>query len=246
MLTRYEFSMAPDRPCRPRPEWGYHLYAALLDRLPPEFGRRVHEDRASPISQFVSAPEGRPRWSVTLLGEEAEGLAGPVLEECKPFVLQKDGVVLAPALESRERAADADELFRRGAAGSRFHRLEFCTPAAFKSRGQYLNLPTPRLILQSLMKKWNGCFPDCPIVDEDGQGMDAMAGGLAFRGFSLRDAAYVLKGRAIPGFRGTLTVENALSGFHRELADALLAFSGFAGVGIKTTLGMGGVRHTTV
>lgn len=238
--------MAPDRPCRPRAEWGYHLYAALLDRLPPEFARRVHEDGASPVSQFVSAPEGRPHWTVTLLGEEAEGLVGPVLEECEPFALQKDGVVLTPALVARERVADADGLFRRGAAGSRFHRLEVCTPAAFKSRGQYVNLPTPRLILQSLMKKWNGCFPDCPIVDEDGQGMDAMAGGLMFRGFSLRDAAYSLKGRAIPGFRGTLTVENTLSGFHRELADALLVFSGFAGVGIKTTLGMGGVRHTSL
>lgn len=244
MLTRYAFSMTPDRPCRLRPEWGYHLYAALLSRLPGEFARRVHEDGASPVSQFVRLEGGAPRWSVTLLGEEAEGIVGPVLERGEPFVLRKDGVVLTPAPAGRDRIADADELFRRG--GGRFHRLEFCTPAAFKSRGQYLNLPTPRLILQSLMKKWNGCFPDCPIVDEDGCGMDAMAGGLTFRDFSLRSAAYALKGRPVPGFRGTLMVENTLSGFHRELAGTLLVFSGFAGVGIKTTLGMGGVRHTSL
>ena len=243
MLTRYEFRMIPDGSCRPRPEWGYHLYAALLARLPVDFGRRVHEDGISPVSQFVSLLDGTLCWSVALLGEEAEGIVGPVLERGEPFALQKAGVILTPALKDLEQAADADELFRRGAAGGRFHRLEVCTPAAFKSRGQYLNLPTPRLILQSLMKKWNGCFPECPIVDEDGQGMETMAEGLALREFRLRDAAYSLKGRPIPGFRGMLTVENRLSGFHRELADALLVFSGFSGVGIKTTLGMGGVRH---
>lgn len=42
---------------------------------------------------------------------------------------------------------------------------------------------------------------------------------------------------------GDLTLENRLGGFHRELAEALLSFADFAGVGIKTTLGMGGVEH---
>lgn len=238
--------MTPDSPCRTRPEWGYHLYAALLERLPQKFGQRVHENGISPVSQFVSLRDGALYWSVTLLGEEAEVLARPVLEACRPLSLQKDRVTLTPSLELVEQIADADELFRRGILGSRIHQLDVCTAAAFKSRGQYLNLPTPRLILQSLMKKWNGCFPDCPIVDEDGQGMEAMAEGLAIREFRLRDAVYFLKGSPIPGFRGTLTLENRLSGFHRELADALLVFSGFSGIGIKTTLGMGGVRHKSI
>ena len=42
---------------------------------------------------------------------------------------------------------------------------------------------------------------------------------------------------------GELTLENRLSGFHRQLADVLLLFSGYSGVGIKTALGMGGVRR---
>ena len=246
MLTRYEFRMTPAGPCRTRPEWGYHLYAALLERLPRDFGQRVHEDGTSPVSQFVSLREGTLYWSVTLLGEEAEALAGPVLEACTPLSLQKDQVTLTPSLEVCERVTDADGLFYRGMLGSRVHRLEVCTAAAFKSRGQYLSLPAPRLILQSLMKKWNGCFPDCPIVDEDGQGLAAMAEGLALRAFCLRDAVYSLKGSPIPGFRGALTLENRLTGFHRELADALLVFSGFSGIGIKTTLGMGGVRHKSL
>lgn len=246
MLTRYEFRMIPDRPCRTRAEWGYHLYAALLERLPQKFGQRVHKDGASPVSQYISLRDGALYWSITLLGEEAEALVGPTLEACMPFSIQKDRVTLTPSPEAREQIADADELFHMGILGSCVHHLEVCTAAAFKSRGQYRNLPTPRLILQSLMKKWNGCFPDCPIVDEDGQGMEAMAEGLTLKEFRLRDMTYFLKGNPIPGFRGTLTLENHLSGFHQELVDALMIFSGFSGIGIKTTLGMGGVRHKSI
>jgi CRISPR/Cas system endoribonuclease Cas6 (RAMP superfamily) len=36
-----------------------------------------------------------------------------------------------------------------------------------------------------------------------------------------------------------------LSGFHKQLANALLAFGTYSGVGIKTTLGMGGLEITT-
>ena len=42
-----------------------------------------------------------------------------------------------------------------------------------------------------------------------------------------------------------MTLDNRLSGFHRELVGALLTFAGYAGVGIKTSLGMGGVTHHT-
>ena len=49
--------------------------------------------------------------------------------------------------------------------------LRFQTPTAFKSRGQYVNLPTTRLLMQSLVQKWNGSFLDCPIEDEDGLGV---------------------------------------------------------------------------
>ena len=60
-------------------------------------------------------------------------------------------------------------------------------------------------------------------------------------GLQLRDLNYRLKGQAIPGVVGTITLENRLEGFPAQLAHALLTFATFSGVGIKTTLGMGGV-----
>ena len=58
---------------------------------------------------------------------------------------------------------------KRPHATAKYIRIEFLTPTAFKSRGQYLNLPTTRLVLQSLIRKWNGSVTECPIEDEDGE-----------------------------------------------------------------------------
>ena len=138
---------------------------------------------------------------------------------------------------------DPDELFQIALAGNGRHILNFRTATAFKSHGRYQILATERLIVQNLIHKWNGCFPDCLIEDEDGEGMEAIAAGLQCRQFQLQEQTYFLKGNAIPGFVGTMTLDIRLTGFHRKLADALLIFAGYAGVGIKTSLGMGGVEH---
>lgn len=240
MITQYRFSLTPDRDCRGRPEWAYPLYAALLEQGPAGFGEWVHRDSISPVSQFV-LPGKTPEWHVTLLGEQAERMLGPVLDRALPLQLHRERVCLTPTLMETRRVPDPDALFAQAAAAGPFQELQFVTPTAFKSRGAYQILPSVRLILQSTVKKWNGCFPDCPIEDEDGQGLEALAAGLLCRRLNLRDGIYQMKGRTLPGFTGSLLLENRLEGFHQQLASALLLFAGFAGVGIKTTLGMGGV-----
>lgn len=242
MLTQYRLTLSPDKLYRPRPEWGYRLYAALLEEAPASFGSGVHRDAVTPLSQFLTVSDGPLLWTVNLLGEESESALEPVLERVERFHLKKDGVILSVRDRRVLKIPDVDSLLARGAAHGGLHHLRFCTATAFKSRGQYLNLPTNRLIVQSLMKKWNGCFPDCPIEDTDGEGMEALAAGLRCTHFQLRDRMYYLKGSSIPGFVGELTLENRLTGFHRQLASSLLLFSAYAGVGIKTTLGMGGVQ----
>lgn len=243
MLTQYQLTLNPDRPCRPRPEWGYRLYAALLAEGPGEFGGSVHQDGVTPVSQFFTSDEQKLRWTVNLLGSQSEEALSGLLAQAQQFRLEKDGLTLEVAERRVETIRDVDELFRRAALYNGNHSLRFHTATAFKSQGQYLNLPTSRLIVQSLIKKWNGCITDCPIEDVDGQGMEALAAGLRCERFSLRDWTYYLKGRPIPGFVGELRLDNRLEGFHRQLADALLLFADFSGVGIKTALGMGGVEH---
>lgn len=244
MLTQYCLELVLDAPGHPRAEWAYRLYAALLEQAPQDFGDAVHREQVTPVSQYL-VPDGadRLRWTVNLLGTESEEALSGVLDRLEALTLEKDRVRLAVRRRERRTVPDVEALLELAGERCGPHHLRFETATAFKSRGRYLNLPTTRLIVQSLIKKWNGCILDCPIDDTDGQGMEALASGLRIRAFCLHDRMYYLKGYSIPGFTGELTLENRLDGFQRQLADALFLFGEFAGVGIKTALGMGGLRR---
>jgi len=199
----------------------------------------------TPISQFFRTEKtGDLCWTLGLLGENCERVMTPVLLELmqQPLYLKKENVWLITHGMNVKTIQDVNELFAKAATNGS-HKLILETPCAFKSQGQYINLPTPHLLIQNLVRRWNGCITECPIEDDDGEGEASITRGIKFADFSLRAKPYKLKGYPIPGCVGTLTIENHLRGFHKELVDALLLFAEYSGVGIKTSLGMGGIRH---
>ncbi len=244
MLTQYQLTLNADRECVPNPEWAYRLYASLLNALPDRFARELHGNEVTPISQFLTCEENRCVWTVNLIGDACEEIAAPVLEGKKSYGVgnhyKANQAEMSVVSEEKRSIKSVEELLALAANDSALHKLTFQTATAFKSQGRYVNLPTNRLILNNLVKKWNGCISNCPIEVED-DGVEALAEKLDCTRFSLRNRSYNLKGNVLHGFTGEMTFENRASGFHREILNALLLFSAYAGVGIKTTLGMGGV-----
>lgn len=246
MVTQYRFTLTANKPIQARPEWAYLLYAALLEKGPIEFAKKVHEDKITPVSQFLTTDKGQLSWTINLLGDMSEKAFVSVLDKQKTFFLRSENVSLNIDRCEKEFIADTDEFFFRAVGCSRQHTLKFCTATAFKSQGKYRILPTEQLLIQSLVKQWNGCFPECPIEDGDNEGIHTLTAGLRIQRVDLDNDIYHIKQGKIPGFVGSLRIGNYLEGFHRKLADVLLLFSGYAGIGIKTALGMGGVQHIIV
>ncbi len=117
--------------------------------------------------------------------------------------------------------------------------LEMLSPASFKQSGRYVIYPQERLILQSLIAKWNLTYPLYPLEDEDALGL--MEAGLHIVDYRLRTTRYSIKGTKIPGFVGSVTLESRLPEPMEQIWKLLVLFAPFCGLGIKTTLGMGGV-----
>lgn len=236
MLTQYRLTLHANRPVQL--SWAYLLYASLLRRVPHEIGQTWHQNGWTPVSQHLTAEGDTCLWTVNLLDQESEAALSDILTQADRFQLHRS-VTLSVQTRQRTSIPDMDALLQQISGCSGRHRLTFRTPTAFKSQKKYCNLPTVRLLLQSLIRSWNLC--GLPLIPEEA--LVPLADGLSFRHFMLKDQGYALKGHAIPGFAGTLELENGLSGSNRQLVNALLYFSQFAGVGIKTTLGMGGTEH---
>lgn len=142
----------------------YRLYGWLLEQLPEDIGRQMHEQGEKPLSQYIryDKAENRTLWVVSVFQGELYELLEPVLESISCIALRQ--TTLQAALLDKRCFASAQEF-----------------------------------------------------------------------------VLYTLKSARIPGFSGHLTLSSSLSAPMQEVRNLLLVFSTLCGIGIKTTLGMGGV-----
>ena len=161
----------------------------------------------------------------------------PLLTSVKEIPLHESPL---PVTEVRvSPAVSAAELIRFGRSFDESRaKFVFLSPCAFKQSGRYAIFPQETLLLQSLTAHWNAAFPEYALTDDDA--LLALQQGLHIVDYNLRTTRYPLKETRIPSFQGSVTVEAHLAPPLLELWNALLSFAPYGGVGIKTTLGMGG------
>lgn len=241
MITQYRFSVESEQGKLPS-FFAYRMYSWLLEQISREAGEELHQQGETPVSQslYYDRETGKNIWIVNLLSEQTESILTPILDKVEEIKLHTDTLTLKK--EGITVVSSPTELILSARTSSEERKrteLIFLTPTAFKKDGRYEIFPTVHLILQSLVNKWNVTCPDFPIADTDA--LEALERGLSIVDYNIRSTRYPLKNTKIPGFVGMIRIESRLSAPLEELWQVLLSFAGYSGVGIKTTLGMGGV-----
>jgi CRISPR-associated endoribonuclease Cas6 len=152
-------------------------------------------------------------------------------------------VVVDPALDSRTGKTTYADLLAQPPQPGRMIKLIFSSPTAFHKTGEInYPLPSPELVFGSLQDRWNR-FSPVPLP------ADVKATALA----SLEIDTYTLRTRRISferagrgvftGFVGEvtyrLTTGDALL---KQAVSALARYALYAGVGVRTTMGLGQAR----
>ena len=241
MIQQYRLVLTDSAGQRLPSFWGYRLYAWLLEQVEEEWGEMLHLQGETPISQYLhwDADAQENVWVINLLCEPLIQVLGSVLENAKELTLHT-GLLRVCRCEKDEILTA--ETFIAGAKtdmGQGRILFEFSTPTAFKQAGRYTIFPSEALLLQSLISKWDVAFPEYPLQDEDA--FQALLNGVHIVDYNLRTTRYPLKNIKIPSFYGRIALECRLPIPMRELLQTLVNFAPYAGVGVKTTLGMGGV-----
>lgn len=219
----------------------YRLYGWLLEQLPEALGEQLHEQGEKPLSQYIRYDKAANQtlWIVSVFQGELYELLAPVLESISCIALHQ--TTLQATLLHKQCFASAQELvlYAKGQQLPSRLTIHFHTTGSFKQDGCYVIFPQTRLLLRSLLTKWNTWFPEYSLDDEDA--VAALERGIRITDYQLRSGRYTLKSARIPGFSGRLTITSSLSAPMQEVWNLLLVFSTLSGIGIKTTLGMGGV-----
>ena len=245
MLRRFEAELRLPDGARAPSSMGSVLHGALIEQLPEDYAAYLHTENLRPYSQSIRWDRARERviWRIGTLDRAAAEIIGAVLQSLEHIHLRQKGYTVdvqnIQCVEERSYQDIADEYFRAETApcGAEIH---FLTPTSFKQGGAYIILPESALILQSLLARWNRFCPDIRIEEDDLA--QTLAVHTRLTRYALRSASFSVEGYSIRGFRGQIALQFAGGDMVRRILGTLLAFAPYAGIGIKTALGMGAVE----
>ena len=114
--------------------------------------------------------------------------------------------------------------------------LRFLSPTSFRSRGEQKIFPEPNLVFSSLLKKWNA-FSSIKFP----KGLEEGFSKIRVARYNTRTELIEFSNYKIIGFKGTVTYElpKGISDEVKNRVNTLADFAFYAGVGYKTTMGMG-------
>jgi CRISPR-associated endoribonuclease Cas6 len=225
--------------------WGSLFHGVLLELLPEDVGEILHQSQLRPFSQFVlPTQKGHLSWNIGLWDDTLAPIIKKEVLALSQIELKHKGLTL-DILDIKEESQSKEEYFTRfftTSAPCRRYEIEFLTPCTHKQNGTYTLFPTPELIIQSLYRRYGAFAQDISI--QDPEAMWQISQGLQIVRYSLRSAIYYLENTRIIGYKGKITLIIRGPVELARLAGALLFFAEYAGLGVKTALGMGGVRIT--
>lgn len=229
-----------------KPEFGYYqssnMQGILMEQIDRDYAACLHEQGLKPYSQYLLIGAEK-EWIVKTCTKEAyQQIIVPLLNQHNThFVIEKKNINIK-IKEKQLRTIDKKELLNEFYAddGGHYLNLEFLTPVSFKSHGRYVIMPDTRYIYQSLMNKYSASSDKMDMYDEET--LEHLVNNSSIVHYRLKSTFFPVEGVKIPSFKGEMSIRvsgtNTMAGYARLLA----RFGEYAGVGIKTAMGMGALR----
>jgi len=225
---------------------GSVLHGVLMELVGTEYAGQLHETGLRPYSQYIyfDKEKGQYIWRLSAVTAEAvERILRPVLDMPeKIFLKQKRGHIYIQDRTILEETSYEALMakFWSGEAEYAQAKLRCVTTTSFKVDQQYTIFPEAFRIYRYLLRQWNQ-FSTFGTMDADSL-LDTFEKGVFIRDYNLRMGIYSLEGIKIRGFRGQIVMQFKRNIELQKILALLSYYSQFTGLGIKTALGMGGVK----
>lgn len=216
------------------------LHGFLMGELDKSYSKYLHENKTNPYASFVYREAESVVWEVSLLNEEAERKISPILIGLKSIRLENiENNINITKLELQQLTQeDLLEIFNVDSTDHYFT-ISFFTPVGFKSNGEYVIFPSIKLLFQSLMQKYNRMNGQDEV---DLELLEYLCKNVKIVKYNLKTYYYQVHNVRIPAFIGKISIKINGATTLKSFIKMLLVFGEYSGVGIKTSLGMGGYK----
>ena len=245
MLRRIEIPLTFPESIRVHSSMGSVFHGALMEVVDPHSAALYHHMTLRPYSQsgYWDREQKRAVWRIGTLTDEAyTRLVEPLQKRDTLWLTQKQCEVRLQPMEMKQ-AISFEELSKEAVQAELAPigaEWQFMNVVSFKQNGRYVILPDMRLIYQSLLQRWN-TFSDSVKVEDDGL-IDQLTSHCRLTKYQLQSRVFSVNGSTIYGCHGWQRIGFFGYDMLKRLQGMLTAFAPFAGVGVKTALGMGAVN----
>lgn len=225
---------------------GSVLHGVLMELVGTDYARQLHEAGLRPYSQYVYFDKDRKQyiWRLSAVTADAVNrIVRPMLEMPKRiFLKQKRGHLYLKDRTILEETSYEDLIHKFWSSDSLYTqaKLQCMSSTSFKVDKQYTIFPEAFRIYRYLLRQWNQ-FNTFGMLNTDSI-LGALEAGVFIRDYNLRMGIYGLEGVKIRGFRGQVIMQFKRNVELQRVLALLSYYSQFTGLGIKTALGMGGVK----
>lgn len=221
---------------------GSLLHGVLMEKMTHEQASMLHNYRYSPLKQRLKLFKDHCLWEVVSLENNLTMELKEVFEDLHSIYIEHRQQELPVEIISMNIFCLDDwltaELNRDEYPSSL--KIKFFTPTSFKSDGAYEIFPDLRKILRSVMMNFDYFSEGTKLYDYET--LEYLTECIKISQYQLQSTSFHLEQTRIPSFKGTLVLK--IKGSHqiRQLIHLIFSYAELAGVGIKTSLGMGAIE----
>lgn len=244
MLTVTELELSFSKSIQIISGMGSVMHGALMDCISKEAASYLHQITLRPYSQSIYWDKLKKTaiWRIGTLNEAAYKNIITPLQQIQSFYLkhkQCDVAIKSCKIIGTISYNNLAEFFMQQNDAPLGGKWQFLNTVSFKQSGQYVNFPDARLIYQSLINRWNAFSPSVKLEGENLA--EELSKHCRLTRYNLYSQVFPIEGQKIHGFGGRQQYLFYGYDMLKRLQGLLTAFAPYAGVGIKTALGMGAV-----
>lgn len=247
-LTMLDLYLQAEKDVKMVQSTGSLLHGFMMSKIDKDYADFLHSQAVRPYTQYIYYDRSLEKvvWRINALSEEARReILLPLQELEGSFLLEQKNMYLNILGKREHGVSSYEELVKKYFIGNRecrYIKFSFMTSTSFKSNGEYMIFPKQQLIFSSLLKRWNSFSLREKL--EERQLADDLAAGTYVADYKMQLNKFALEGIFIPAFRGDykLGLKNKI--MLNKICCLLAEYAEYAGIGIKTALGMGAVKST--
>ncbi|MDR3258872.1 MAG: CRISPR system precrRNA processing endoribonuclease RAMP protein Cas6 [Fusobacteriaceae bacterium] len=245
MLSSLIIRLKPENDLPFSINYGSLFHGIIMENIDENYANILHDSGLKPYTQHIERDKDAFVWIINALNKEANEKILNIFynHKIKKFYLRdKDKKLIVENMERIEITYDSLVETTYFSENSRMFQINFTTPTAFKSDGEYIFYPDIRLIYQSLMNKFN-TFSEENSMDSE-ETLEHLKSYTKIYKYNLRSTFFYLEGVKIPSFTGYIQIKINGPKELVNLSHLLFKFGEFSGIGIKTAIGMGNIKYS--